>query len=293
MLVLEVEEPVFTVLCIDPGALVRAIDLRLALCKAHILLVGTKGTATAEFYLPAVLHATGGAEDVVVAVALVELGALDGGLVLVSVIYDTRGSDHLGAVGRHGCNKEDRFHAGTRTGTTMRKVGLAVLVPKGAAVNHSLALLHPDDGLPRACGVLCLGHEEALVGVTAIDVEPTVVITNGRCPYVVAVLYLLAPVEVGAFEFRENGIVVGQGMSDDLPVHQVGAMEDLQAREAGERRGGHVVVVAHTADVGVGIVGIDHRILVHAVLQIGVPGVRRSLGQCCCHAACNNQGGGR
>ena len=89
MLILEVKEPVFAVLCINPRALVRAVDLRLALRQAHILLVRAERTAAAEFHLPAVLHATSGAEDVVVAVALVELRALDGGLVLVSIIYDT------------------------------------------------------------------------------------------------------------------------------------------------------------------------------------------------------------
>ena len=118
----------------------------------------------------------------------------------------------------------------------MRKVGLAVFVPQGAAVNHALALLHPDDRLPRACRVLCLGHEETLVGVTAIDVEPPVVITNSGSPHVITVLNFLVPVEVGTFVLRENGIVVGQGMSDEFPVHKVGTMEDLQTGEAGKRR---------------------------------------------------------
>ena len=160
----------------------------------------------------------------------------------------------------------------------MRKVGLAVFVPKRAAVNYALALLHPDDRPPRPCRVLCLGHEETLVRVTAIDVEPPVVITYGRSPHIVAVLDLLVPVEVGTFVFREYGIVVGQGMSDEFPVHQVGAMEDLQSWEAGKRRRCHVVVIAHTAYVGVRVVGIDHRILVHAVLDVRVPGLRRCLG---------------
>ena len=138
---------------------------------------------------------------------------------------------------------------------------------------------------------MCLGHEKALVGITAIDVEPPVVITYGRSPYIVAVLNLLVPVEVGTFVFRENGIVVGQGMSDKFPVHQVGAMENLQAREAGKRRRCHVVVIAHTADIGVRVVGIDHRILVHAVLDVGVPGLRRCLGlHGRSHAKCQGNG---
>ena len=89
MLILEVEEPVLAVLGIYPGTLVRAVHLLvLSLCHAHILLVRTVWILGAQFHLPAILHAARRTHDVIVAVALVELGSFNGRLVFVTIIYD-------------------------------------------------------------------------------------------------------------------------------------------------------------------------------------------------------------
>ena len=89
MLILEVEEPVLAVLGIYPSTLVRTVYLLvLSLCHTHILLVRTVWILGTQFYLPAILHAARRTHDVIIAVALVELGTLDGRLVFMTVIYD-------------------------------------------------------------------------------------------------------------------------------------------------------------------------------------------------------------
>ena len=89
VLILEVEEPVFTILGIYPRTLVRTIHLLvLSLCHTYIFLVRTKWILGTQFYLPAILHSARRTHDVIIAVALVEFGTLDGRLVFMTVIND-------------------------------------------------------------------------------------------------------------------------------------------------------------------------------------------------------------
>ena len=113
MLILEVDEPVFTVLGVHPGPLMRSVDLRFALGQAHILLIGSVGIFGAQNHLPTVFHASGGRHDIVVAVTFVEFGALDGGLVFMTVVDDACRPGHTGAVGREGRHEEHRLDAGS------------------------------------------------------------------------------------------------------------------------------------------------------------------------------------
>src|SRR5574344_2083429 len=106
----------------------RAIDLRLSLSHSNILVVRTEGVARAQNHLPPVFHTSCRRHDIIISIALVELGALDGGLVFVSVIYYARRSCDSGAVGRHRSHKEHRLHSCSRTGTAVGEISLAVLI---------------------------------------------------------------------------------------------------------------------------------------------------------------------
>jgi hypothetical protein len=89
VLILEVEEPVFAVLGIYPCTLVRAVYLLvLSLCHTHILLVRTVWILGTQFYLPAILYSARRTHDIIISVALVEFGTLDGRLVFMTIIYD-------------------------------------------------------------------------------------------------------------------------------------------------------------------------------------------------------------
>lgn len=54
-------------------------------------------------------------------------------------------------------------------------------------------------------------------------------IADGRSPDIVAVLYAFVEVEVGAFVLWQHGVVVFQRGAYNLPVDEVGGVEDLQA----------------------------------------------------------------
>ena len=87
MLVLEVQKPVFAILSIHPSTLVRTIYfLVFPLRHSHIFLVRTERILGAEFHLPTIFHATGRAHDVIISVALIEFGALNGRLVFMTII---------------------------------------------------------------------------------------------------------------------------------------------------------------------------------------------------------------
>ncbi|CUP34968.1 Uncharacterised protein [Segatella copri] len=55
---------------------------------------------------------------------------------------------------------------------------------------------------------MCLGHEETLVRIATVDIEPSVMIADGWCPHVVTMLNLLVPIQFGALVFRQNRIVI-------------------------------------------------------------------------------------
>ena len=208
MLVLEMNKPVLARGSVNPRALMRTVDLRLSLGQSHVLVVRTKGIARTQDNLPSVFHSTSRRHDIIISVALIELGALDGGLVLMSVIYNARWTCDSRSVGRHGSHEEHRLHSRSRTSATMREISLSVLVPERAAVNHSLTGLHAYGSRPCASWILCLCHKQSLVGVAPIDIKPSVVMANGRSPHIVAMLNTLVPVEVGAAVFWQHGIVV-------------------------------------------------------------------------------------
>ena len=57
---------------------------------------------------------------------------------------------------------------------------------------------------------------------------------NGRSPHIVAMLYALAPVDIGATVFGQYGIVVLQCSPNDFPIDEVGAVQNLQTGETCE-----------------------------------------------------------
>ena len=73
-----------------------------------------------------------------------------------------------------------------------------------------------------------------------------------------------------------TGNIVGlaKGMTDNFPIHQVSGMENGQARHAFKRTGREVIIIADSDNIGVAVIGIDNRILVHAIAQIRVPHLR-------------------
>ena len=263
--VLEVEEPVFTRGSVDPCALVRAVDRAFALGKHDAVLIGTIDVARALHGLESGGHAACGVEDVIVSVPLVELRSFACALSFVPVENDARGRDGFRCVGIEFAHGNDALESGTAPGIGMSHVDASVVVPQRGGVDDAFAGLHQHRLAPRAARVFGLHHECALVGVAPEDVELPLMMTDARRP--------------DAFAVLRRGVGCGRhgpryGRADNAPVHQVFGMQNLQARHAVEARRGEVVVVAHAAGIGVGIVGIEHGILVGAVALVGHPHLR-------------------
>jgi hypothetical protein len=67
-------------------------------------------------------------------------------------------------------------------------------------------------------------------------------------------------------------------MGGDAPVHQILRMEDGDAGRVGEGRGDEVEIVADADDVGIGIIGEQHRVAIGAIALVGPPHLRRQGG---------------
>ena len=134
--------------------------------------------------LVAVGDAAAGGEDVVVAVAFVEFGAFDGGVMVgFSVEDELAVVEDGGGVGGHFADVEHVVaSSGAGTCEGVDEVGVAVVVPEGAGVDPAFGLFHADDGGPVAGGILGFGHEDSEVGVSEDDVVGAVVVAEGGGP---------------------------------------------------------------------------------------------------------------
>ena len=119
-------------------------------------------------------------------------------------------------------------------------------------------------------------HHYTEVGVAPIDVVLSLVIAYRRCPHTIAVLGLTAEV------CQQGGIAlikVLQGITHNLPVHQIFRVEYRQSGGTVETRGRHIVILSAGpyADVGIRIVGINNGVGIGAVTIIGRPYLRLVL----------------
>ena len=163
----------------------------------------------------------------------------------------------------------------------MGHVDTAVVIPERGGVDDADAGLDEDGFCPGAAGVLGFDHESSLVRVAPEDVEPSVVMAYAGGPDALAVLG-------SCVACRGNG--PRHGGADDGPVDEVLRVEYLESGDAVETGRGEVEVVADAACVGVGVVSVEHGVLVRAVALVGDPDLRAVwLGLLCREGQCEGQ----
>ena len=253
--ILEVEEPVAPIGRGHPGTLVRPVDRRGSLREHVPRRVWAVHIARAEHRLPARGDPAGGREDVVPAVALVELRPLD----RVPAV-DVGAVDHVAGgprgAAQRGIDGSERQHVlppRARSRPAEHEVGTAVVIPQRAGVDE------PEPGeqeVRRGPGPGRIGRgddEDALVGVGIDDVERAVVVPDRRRPHAAAVAGQAEP--VARFVRRER-------VARALPVDQVGRDVHRQSRRPVEARRDHDIAVIDAHGVGIRKIGVDDRIAV-------------------------------
>ena len=245
-----------------PRALMRTVDVRLSLLQHASPLVGAVGRAAAHCQLPSLRHAACGTHDPIPALALVEFWALGRVVFLPAVEGDAGFSYGPCAVGGEFAHGEHGVESGSGGRPGVHQIAASVLVPQGAWVYHAAAAHHAERLAPGAFGPGAFDHHDASVGITPVDIEATLVMAYGGCPHAFAVLH-------GGEDLA--GQLFLQRMTGDAPVDQVVGVEHGQSGDAVEGGGREVVVVAHSAHVGVAVVGVDDGVHVGAVAPVGVP----------------------
>ena len=221
------QEPVFTVLGVNPTTLMRAVDVGLALCQHDFMFVRTIGTFTAHGQLEACWHPTCRAHNPIPAIAFVELRSFAGAVfITITVEHDNGIADGTCAVCRQFTNRQYRSELSTRVGPAIHQITASVVIPERGGVNHSLTCYDTYRFLPSADRVLRLHHEYTVVGVAPIDVILTIVVADAGSPDSLA---------VGRLVEYLFGFQLLEGIADDFPVHQVARMENGQSRDAVER----------------------------------------------------------
>ena len=209
--ILEMQEPVLSVRRIHPGTLVRSVDGGIALVQDDFLFPGTVNIFRPQYGLPARLHAPCRSEDIVIAVSLIQLRALDGGLGRMTVIDELTVIQHSGAVRFDGRHIQHALEADTASGESSYHISFAVLIPERAGIDPAhylsdISRLAPF--APRVCG---LAHHNPLIRHGNKYVVSSLMEADGRCPGTAAV-YRLVIIFKGKFI---------HDVIDDLPVHKI------------------------------------------------------------------------
>ena len=263
--VLEMQEPVFPLRGLHPAALVRPVDGTLRRSHHDAFFVRTVRTFSAKHRLPAGLDAARRCKNVVAPVPLVEFGPFDGRLRLVPVVHDPGRPQQPRSVGRHRSHEHHALEPGPRPGGRMRKPGPAVLVPERTGIDETLGLHHPDRIFPAPARILGPDHENPPVRIAAENIEPAVMIADGRRPDAVSMLHAAMEIRIRPVPIGPR--IIAQRRTGQLPVDQIAGMQDRQPRKTVERRGRHIVVLPHPADIRVAVIRVQH--------GIGIAGLRR------------------
>ena len=259
-----------------PSPLMRAVDVGLSLCQYNLMFIRPIRRFRAHGQLEARGHTACRTHDPVPAVTLIELRTLAGTVLrAVAIEHDHRLSDSLLAICRH---FPDRQHTGefrARISPAVHQIAPSVVIPKGCRIDIALALDHADRLFPLTGRILGLHHIDTIVRVTPIDIVFAVVVAYRGRPDTIAVLWRREVL----FQLGITRIERLQGMTHNLPVHQIPGVQDGQSGDTVKRRGRHIVILtAGThADIRIGIIRVDHGIGIGAVAIVGRPHFRSVL----------------
>jgi len=260
--VLEMDEPRLAGVQLHPCALVRPVDVGVALGHNDAVLVGAVDVPRAQDGLPAGGHAPRRGEDGVEAIALVKLGPFDGGMLLGAVKHDPSSVQQRAAIGAHPADLQPVLDPRAAPGERVDQVGLPVIIPKRAGIDPAPGCLHLVQGRPRSQGIGGRAHEDAFVGRAEEHPEPAVMVADAGGPR-------SAPVS--------RGVVGGEGqpvedVGHDAPIDQVSGVQHRQAGEAVEAGRDHIEVVPMAGHIGIGVVGKEDGVAIRAIAAIRHPG---------------------
>ena len=146
---------------LDPSALVRTVDRGAAAAEHDAIFVGPGNRPRAQHGLPAVRDAARGREDVVVAVALVELRALDRGMADGAVEDRHRiAAEHAAPVVAQAPQRQHAVEPGAALRPRVHQVHRAVVVPERAGVDPAARGRDQRERLPRPARIHRGGHED-------------------------------------------------------------------------------------------------------------------------------------
>src|SRR5690606_13774889 len=157
-LILKMQEPMFSILRINPCALVRTIDSSAALIHHHASFVRTKHIFGTKHCLPSRANTTRRSEDVVMSISLVEFRTLDGWIDTMTIINDHRIPDYFSTLAIHFPYYYHRFDSCTTSRKRVYEIGLPIIVQERAWVDKSLPFENQSWFRPWTCD-LFRGHE--------------------------------------------------------------------------------------------------------------------------------------
>ena len=193
-------------------------------------------------------------------------------LTVVSIEHHHRVRNHFCSFGIQFADDQNTVHSTTASRVGMYQIYFPVFIPKRSRINHSFPRLYQYRFSPFPFRIFCFYQIDAVIRITPINIEFSVMKTDCRCPYSFAMLRFIK--ELLRFLNR-------QGVIHKRPVYQIIGVKYRKSRDAVKAGSCHIEVISRRAHIRIGIIGIKNRVLISAVALVSHPGPRNFL--CTCH----------
>ena len=260
------KEPILSLGCVNPTSLVRAVNGSVSLLKHPFPFIRPVGAAATHGKLPTMFHSTRRAEYPVPSITLINFRSLRR-MVHASTVKDYHRTAYCTcSVSTELADGQHRIEVRPAVSPGIDEIASAIVVPQRARVYHSLPRHHTDGFRPGTLSCARPHHHHSTVGITPIYQKPAIVMTNGRCPHALAMLWTQAVWKLTV-----------KGMPHYFPVNQVTRVENWQSWHTVERTGRQIIVFSHCTEVGITIVGIENGVCVGSVPIVRTPDFRTIL----------------
>ena len=168
-------------------------------------------------------------------------------------IYCTAFIEQFRPVRTHAMNND-----GTCSPNASPQISIAILIPERTRVLPFRDIGYMGQRRPRTFRIFCIRHEQTFIGSTEKHPELTVMMTNGRCPRAASIMRIRIP------SWEIETVIK---LRYQFPVHHIFRFQHLHPHEM-KIRCYHIITIAHSNHIRVGVVSIQNRIHIGSVTLV-------------------------
>ena len=241
-LILKVDEPRFSCICIYPASLMRTVDGGLPLRHHDLWFIGSINIPWTKHQLPT------GSKNIIVTISFIELRSFYRMVLpVISIEHHYRIGDHFRSFRIQFANNQNAVHSAATAGISMYQIYFPVLVPKWRRVDHSFSGFHQYGFAPWSFRISGLYHVDSIIRIAPINIKLSLMKADSRSPYTFPMLRFIE---------KLFGFLYRQRIIHQRPVYQITGMKYRKSRYAIKTGSRHIEIISCRTYIRIGVVGI-------------------------------------